>query len=190
MALNRGAILVASTALLGLASVAHAERHYDCSKPGNANKAVCKTAPATTAPPAGSAPATAPATAPITSSTRHYDCSKPGNAKKAACKGAAPATTTVTTANAAPAAAPAKPSVFSRILKPKAQAPAPAAANNAPAAAPAATATAAPTASFKGKSITADAAGATGQCRDGSYTHATHHSGACSSHGGVAKWMQ
>jgi hypothetical protein len=31
--------------------------------------------------------------------------------------------------------------------------------------------------------------GATAQCKDGTYSHATHHSGACSKHGGVAKWM-
>ena len=40
-----------------------------------------------------------------------------------------------------------------------------------------------------GHSVTTDASGATGQCKDGSFTHATHHSGACSHHGGVAKWM-
>ena len=32
-------------------------------------------------------------------------------------------------------------------------------------------------------------AGATGQCKDGSYTMAKTHSGACSRHGGVAKWL-
>src|ERR1700761_6861026 len=31
--------------------------------------------------------------------------------------------------------------------------------------------------------------GATGQCKDGSYTMSKSHSGACSSHGGVAKWL-
>jgi hypothetical protein len=31
--------------------------------------------------------------------------------------------------------------------------------------------------------------GATGQCKDGTYTMSKTHSGACSSHGGVAKWM-
>jgi hypothetical protein len=30
--------------------------------------------------------------------------------------------------------------------------------------------------------------GAEAQCRDGSYSHARHHSGACSGHGGVAQW--
>ena len=31
--------------------------------------------------------------------------------------------------------------------------------------------------------------GATGRCNDGTYTYATHHSGACSHHGGVAEWF-
>ena len=31
--------------------------------------------------------------------------------------------------------------------------------------------------------------GATGQCKDGTYTMSKTHSGACSSHGGVAKWL-
>lgn len=32
-------------------------------------------------------------------------------------------------------------------------------------------------------------AGAIAQCKDGLYSHAKHHQGACSRHGGVAKWM-
>lgn len=35
----------------------------------------------------------------------------------------------------------------------------------------------------------ANAAGATGVCRDGTYTHAVHHQGACSHHGGVSHWL-
>lgn len=31
--------------------------------------------------------------------------------------------------------------------------------------------------------------GATGQCKDGTYTMSKTHSGACSHHGGVAKWL-
>jgi hypothetical protein len=34
-----------------------------------------------------------------------------------------------------------------------------------------------------------DAAGATAKCKDGSYSHSTHHSGTCSRHGGVAQWL-
>lgn len=65
-------------------------RHYDCSKPGNADKAVCKaaaTAAANQAPASGSAESAKP---------RHYDCTKAGNADKQACKAAAAA------ANSAP----------------------------------------------------------------------------------------
>jgi Protein of unknown function (DUF3761) len=30
--------------------------------------------------------------------------------------------------------------------------------------------------------------GVTARCRDGDYSHSTHHSGTCSGHGGVAEW--
>lgn len=33
-------------------------------------------------------------------------------------------------------------------------------------------------------------AGASAQCRDGSYSFSTHHRGTCSRHGGVGEWMQ
>jgi hypothetical protein len=32
-------------------------------------------------------------------------------------------------------------------------------------------------------------AGASAQCRDGSYSFSAHHRGTCSHHGGVAAWM-
>ncbi len=35
----------------------------------------------------------------------------------------------------------------------------------------------------------ADSAGATAKCKDGTYSHAKQHKGACSKHGGVAEWM-
>jgi hypothetical protein len=31
--------------------------------------------------------------------------------------------------------------------------------------------------------------GASAQCRDGSYSFSQHHSGTCSHHGGVARWL-
>jgi hypothetical protein len=34
-----------------------------------------------------------------------------------------------------------------------------------------------------------DPTGATAQCKDGSYSHSQRHSGSCSHHGGVAKWL-
>jgi hypothetical protein len=40
-----------------------------------------------------------------------------------------------------------------------------------------------------GKSETTDPTGAIAQCKDGLYSHSASHSGACSGHGGVAKWL-
>ena len=34
-----------------------------------------------------------------------------------------------------------------------------------------------------------DPTGAVAKCKDGDYSHAVHHQGACSRHGGVAQWM-
>jgi large subunit ribosomal protein L22e/Meckel syndrome type 1 protein len=155
-----------------------AARNYDCSKPGNANKAACKNAAKQSAKPTKAAPAPkakeAKAAAPkptpakaapkqaAATSERHYDCSKAGNANKAACKGAKTAVAT-----AAPKAAPAKPA-------PK------------PAAMPKAAPKAAPAATSADNNI---AAGAIAQCKDGTYSHAKNHRGACSRHGGVGKWL-
>ena len=88
-------------------------------------------------------------------------CSGHGGVQKAA------AASSAATAAPQPAAAPAKSKT--------AAAPAPAAAAP-PAVAPAPTAGAAP-------------AGATAKCKDGTYSMAKHHQGACSKHGGVGEWM-
>jgi hypothetical protein len=40
-----------------------------------------------------------------------------------------------------------------------------------------------------GASKGAAPAGATAQCRDGTYSFSQHHSGTCSHHGGVARWL-
>ena len=40
------------------------------------------------------------------------------------------------------------------------------------------------------KGSNADAAGATAKCKDGAYSHAQGHAGACSHHGGVAQWLK
>ena len=40
------------------------------------------------------------------------------------------------------------------------------------------------------KTAKAGAAGATARCKDGTYSHAKTHRGACSGHGGVAEWMK
>lgn len=158
-----------------------AARHYDCSKAGNVNKAVCKNAAAAAAQPTAKPAATrnydcskagnankvackgAAAVAPAkaapatTAGARHYDCSKAGNANKAACKG---------TAVAPPSAA---------------QRPAPA-----PRAAPASPATHA--AAIGQNTNPGGPDGATAKCKDGIYSKSAHRSGTCSRHGGVVQW--
>jgi len=50
------------------------------------------------------------------------------------------------------------------------------------------TAATAPAASAKTSSNT-DPTGATALCKDGTYSHSKHHTGACSHHGGVSQWL-
>lgn len=47
----------------------------------------------------------------------------------------------------------------------------------------------APAAASTSRSNANDPTGATAQCKDGTYSHATTHRGACSRHSGVAKWL-
>jgi hypothetical protein len=68
------------------------------------------------------------------------------------------------------------------------------AAQPAPAAAAAPAATAAKTSTATKSAPTAaasntDPTGATAKCKDGTYSKSQHHSGTCSSHGGVAEWL-
>jgi serine/threonine-protein kinase len=56
----------------------------------------------------------------------------------------------------------------------------------APAAAPAKTTSDSAT---KGKPSNTDPAGAIAKCKDGTYSHAKGHSGACSNHGSVGEWL-
>ena len=115
MALSTRNVILAGAALLGslaLATGSQAARNYDCTKPGNANKAVCKaaapppasdkpaaaTAAVAHTPPAMKAAAAAPAPVAAGNPPRvvaytekngkvvHYDCSKKGNLNKKACK--------------------------------------------------------------------------------------------------------
>jgi hypothetical protein len=97
-------------------------------------------------------------------------CSGHGGVQKAA--KSAPA---ATASSAAPAPAPAA-------------AAAPAAPAAAAAAAPAAASSASKTAPTAAASNT-DPTGATAKCKDGTYSKSQHHSGTCSSHGGVAEWL-
>jgi hypothetical protein len=199
-ALAVGCTLASSTPALA------APRNYDCSKPGNANKAVCKTgakgalkgttklapaaktvAPAKPAKEAKAAPAAKPAakvaTTTTKSVTRNYDCSKPGNANKAQCKGS----TTVATSTTKTIPSPAKPGMLQRMKNAMSgsstPAPKPAAAPKVTPAVPVRPATTAKA------TENSNPAGAIAQCKDGTYSHAKTHTGACSRHGGVGKWL-
>jgi hypothetical protein len=91
-------------------------------------------------------------------------------AGKGACShhgGVAKATKMTATPTASPAAA------MPASAAPAAAAPAPAAKAAAPSMA----------------ASSADPTGATAKCKDGTYSHAKSHSGACSKHGGVADWL-
>ncbi|HEX8910431.1 MAG TPA: DUF3761 domain-containing protein, partial [Anaeromyxobacteraceae bacterium] len=39
------------------------------------------------------------------------------------------------------------------------------------------------------KATPEDEGSATARCKDGTFSHAKHHTGACSNHGGVAEWL-
>lgn len=154
-------LIAASIALsLALAPSQAAARSYDCSKPGNANEAVCKNAAKTTtksAKPSKSnvTPAkVSPTTAAQSKKVRTYDCTKRGNANKAQCK--ASASTELT-----PAKPVAQPRPATRVS---------------------------PTSRTTG-SLDSNPAGAIARCKDGTYSHAKTHRGACSRHGGVANWL-
>ncbi len=93
-------LMCAPLLLAATGASAAADRTYDCSKAGNANKAACKGAASAAKAPAATPakPPMAPPAKPMAAATpakpakpMNYDCSKAGNANKAACKGAAPA---------------------------------------------------------------------------------------------------
>jgi large subunit ribosomal protein L22e/Meckel syndrome type 1 protein len=206
--MNKLILAVALAAGCTLASsapaLAAAPRNYDCSKPGNANKAACKTAAksataaAAKATPSKAAPKPASTKVASTSTTKtvttkNYDCSKAGNKNRAVCKSAAatPAkpvakqTTVATTTRHYDCTKPGnankqecKVSTATKQATSK-----PVAAPKTAAAAPRRTASVTP-ASVEDK----NPAGAIAQCKDGTYSHSKVRSGACSRHGGVAKW--
>jgi Protein of unknown function (DUF3761) len=220
--MNRLILAVAVAAGHSLAATSPAlaaTKNYDCSKPGNANKAVCKgaakdaaKAAAKPAPVAKTVPARAaavakPAATKVSSTTtaktvteKNYDCSKPGNKNRAVCKSAAvspakPFVKQVTAAtqtrhydcaNAGKQECKVSTTAKQMASKPVAQAkvkaaPAP---KPRPAATPRRTAAATP-ASVEDH----NPSGAAAQCKDGTYSHSKTRIGACSRHGGVAKWM-
>lgn len=176
-----------------------ATRHYDCSKAGNANKAACK-GPATasrTAAPAAPVTRTATTTTKATTTTRQYDCTKRGNANKAVCKTAAAQSPTGSSAGAVKTTTTSKATTTdctkwynkARAVCRTSTASAAPHTTVAPAAKPAAAPPVRGSAAAKASSVNTNPAGASAQCKDGSYSHAKTHQGACSRHGGVAKWL-
>ncbi len=117
------------------------------------------------------------------SATGKGACSGHGGVQKAS--KSTPAAAATAPAPAAPAATPA-----ARTATSAASTPAPAASTPAPAAAPAAAKSAAVTKSAPTATASnTDPTGATAKCKDGTYSKSQHHSGTCSSHGGVAEWL-
>jgi hypothetical protein len=148
-----------------------------CSGHGGVQKAASTAAPAA----APAAPATPAPAAPASSSTPTTckdgttssatgkgACSGHGGVQKATTSKPAAAATTASAPAAAATAAPAATTAA-----------APAAAKSSTASKSAPTATASNT----------DPTGATAKCKDGTYSKSQHHSGTCSSHGGVAEWL-
>jgi len=185
------ALLVPAAALASPAEAA-TQRHYDCSKPGNANKTACKTAGAATT--VAAKPARTTTTEVTTkTTTRHYDCTKPGNANKTACKtaraetpsGSSPGAVKTTTKRTATTTDCTKWYSHLRAVCRTSSASSGPRTTIAPAPKPAPSA--APRSTAAGEN--SNPSGASAQCRDGTYSHAAHHAGACSHHGGVAKWL-
>jgi hypothetical protein len=139
---------------------------------------------------AASAPAAA-APAPTASTATTVTCKdgSTGTAGRGACshhggvaKAMSSSAGSVAPAPAAPAAKPA-PATPAPAAKPAPTTPAPAATT------PAAKTPTSSAAGKSGTSETSDPTGAIAQCKDGLYSHSKTHTGTCSRHGGVAKWL-
>ena len=160
--------------LTGLSAGPAAARNYDCTKAGNANKSECKAAAKLAAAPVKVATKT------VTKAERNYDCRLTGNKNKAACKTAA-----------VPAMPSAKQSSTTMVTRgPKSTAVTTVTTKVTPNVAKTAT-TGKPVIMAKPKAASAEDSnpvGAIGRCKDGLYSHSKVRSGACSRHGGVAKW--
>jgi len=157
--------LYAAALALGLATLSSAPaqaRNYDCSKPGNATKAACKSA-TKDANKAIKATAPAKASAPKAASTRVSSATTTKTTTQRNYDCSKPGNANKTACKTSVAARPATKVV--RTAAPRKAAPAPTmAAGSGP-------------------------NGATAACKDGTYSHAKEHRGACSHHGGVAKWL-
>lgn len=188
------AALIGGLYIVPVTPAAAATRHYDCSKAGNANKAACKSAAtaATTAVTKAPAHTAKPSTTKVSSTTttktvtqRNYDCSKAGNKNKAVCKSAAtPAKPEVKQTTVATTTRHYDCTKAGNADKEQCKV---SAATHQTASKPVAVPPARPQSSTAANGR--NPAGATAQCKDGTYSYASTHRGACSHHGGVAKWM-
>ena len=162
------AALAAGGSLASAIPADAATRNYDCSKPGNANKAQCKTG--AKAAPAANPAKVAAAQAKANARAEKAQAKSAARAEKAA--GVKPAARAAATpASAQPGLLQRMSNMFRGSSKP------------APAAAPRRVANAAP-ASVEDR----NPAGAIATCKDGTYSHAKARTGACSRHGGVSRW--
>ena len=189
-------ILVSLAFGIASLSASSSARNYDCSKAGNANKTACKSPGAMTVAASKSTKTVATTKVTTTATARNYDCAKAGNKNKAACKIAAgpaapvrpagKATTTRTTTSASYDC-----TKFYNKMR--------AVCRTQGVTTKTSTSTVAPVSVAKPgvtqtrttatRSVNNDSAGATAQCKDGSFSHSKHRGGSCSRHGGVAKLM-
>lgn len=182
-------------AIIATPAAAAAPRHYDCSKAGNANKSACKGATAV----APATPASTTKTSVTTTTTsRHYDCTKSGNANKAACRaagaqtrsGSSPGAVKTTAKTSATTTDCTKWYNKARAVCRTTSSSSPARTTVVPAPKPTPPNSIARSSGQRSPaSDNSNPAGATAQCKDGTYSHSAHHSGSCSRHGGVAKWL-
>ncbi len=179
-----------------------ATRNYDCSKPGNANKTICKsgtTAAVAKAAPAARAARTTTSLTKSRTATRNYDCTKAGNKNKVVCRTAAsqvPAGKAAGSVKTNTSTTAAITDCTKWYNKARAQcrtttsaSPARTTASPAPKSPVNTTNSVGTNQKSSGSSVNSNAAGATAQCKDGSFSHSKTHQGSCSRHGGVAKWM-
>jgi hypothetical protein len=143
-----------------------------CSGHGGVQKGAKATTPAAPAAPAA-APAASPAATAAPATPGTSTTCKDGTTSTASGRGACSGHGGVQKAS---------------MSKPEAAAtgPAPAAASPAAAAKTSTASKSAPTATASNT----DPTGATAKCKDGTYSKSQHHSGTCSSHGGVAEWLK
>ena len=204
---------IMAVGVTGLASAPASARNYDCTKAGNANKAECKSGAKPTPKAVAAKPAAKAATKPATKtavatktvtkvetktvvkSERSYDCTKAGNKNKAACKTAAKPMAMPAPVRVAPPPARVAPAAAAKPAPARSVAVASAARNydcakagNANKAVCKAAPTAKPKAPSAASADDKNPAGAIARCRDGMYSHSKQRVGACSRHGGVAKW--